>query len=115
MTRCNIVVNDSEDTLYLYHHCDGYPKGVGKELIEYLQTNTPKTADEVHKGLVFMYGESYEETEGIHGDISYLYTERAHRVVRHIEPEGYIEDPEGIHIDADRLSAGPQKACLLRT
>lgn len=74
MTRCNIVVNDSEDTLYLYHHCDGYPKGVGKELIDYLQTNTPKTADDVFKGLVFMYGDSYEETNGIHGDISYLYT-----------------------------------------
>lgn len=74
MTRCNIVVNDGTDTLYIYHHCDGYPKGVGQQLIKYLQCNTPLRAQDVLDGLVFMYGEEYEETSGIHGDIGYLYT-----------------------------------------
>lgn len=74
MTRCNIVVNDSTDTLYIYHHCDGYPKGVGQQLIKYLQCNTPLRAQDVLDGLVFMYGEEYEETSSVHGDIEYLYT-----------------------------------------
>lgn len=74
MTRCNIVVNDGTDTLYIYHHCDGYPKGVGNQLTRYLQCNTPLKAQDVFDGLVFMYGDEYEETFCVHGDIEYLYT-----------------------------------------
>lgn len=72
-TRCNIVVDDGNELLYLYHHHDGYPKGVGAELTEYLKSNNPQTAEELFNGLVFLYGDEYEETYGIHGDIEYLY------------------------------------------
>ena len=37
-TRCNVVVVDvrTGDRTYLYHHCDGYPQGVGRELTSML-------------------------------------------------------------------------------
>lgn len=31
-TRCNIIIKDRGDRrIYLYHHHDGYPEGVGSE------------------------------------------------------------------------------------
>lgn len=42
-TRCHIAIckneNDQEDGVFkrLYHHCDGYPSGVGSELIKILR------------------------------------------------------------------------------
>lgn len=39
-TRANIYIrNDYEDRdkVILYHHCDGYPKGVGRDLIRILR------------------------------------------------------------------------------
>lgn len=36
-TRCNIIIKDGAERIYLYHHHDGYPMGVGTELQDYLQ------------------------------------------------------------------------------
>ena len=72
-TRCNVVVIDDQDEIILYHHCDGYPNGVGKELMDYLTKNNPKTAEDVYRGLVFKYGDEYEIEDRLSGDIDYRY------------------------------------------
>ena len=75
-TRCNIIVQDSNNSCQLYHHCDGYPSGVGAELKEFLNTvDFSRSAEEFAEELE-KWDHSYEN-EGIfatpHGDIEYLY------------------------------------------
>lgn len=95
-TRCNIWVDDGKEPVQLYHHCDGYPEGVGEELVTavkmcLMQTHRKfndgeVTVDvaELRKNLLGLlasvvdYGDkSPYEFEGndlnIHGDIEYLY------------------------------------------
>ena len=36
-TRCNVIIKDSGQTLFLYRHSDGYPDGAGADLIEFVQ------------------------------------------------------------------------------
>lgn len=39
-TRANIVIRndyDDKEKVVIYHHCDGYPEGVGKDLTSILQ------------------------------------------------------------------------------
>lgn len=74
-TRCNIVVKEGNKKVYLYHHCDGYPSGVGIDLLDknlfnkwyydisYIVNKLIKATDD----------DGYEYTSGIHGDIEYLY------------------------------------------
>lgn len=74
-TRCNIVIEKKDDTLYLYHHCDGYPEGVGAELLKLKDTlKRGMTPSDVYDTLVYLYGDDYEPTEGLHGDVEYVYT-----------------------------------------
>ncbi len=73
-TRCNIVIENKNDALYLYHHCDGYPEGVGNELLEL--SNMLKSGmmpSDVYDTLVYLYGDYYEITNKLHGDIEYVY------------------------------------------
>lgn len=76
-TRCNICIYDCRDksSLWIYHHYDGYPSGVGKELERFLSTggNRLLRPKDMLDGLRYMYGEEYEETSHQHGDISYMY------------------------------------------
>ncbi len=74
-TRANIVIQDEEGTkVILYHHCDGYIEGVGVDLIRYLVSLNKNKGVASYKELLAMLPEDYEETDGIHGDIAYLYT-----------------------------------------
>lgn len=75
-TRCNILVQDNTGSYQLYHHCDGYPEGVGEELKDYL--NTEEFSLEAHEfALELESWDSSYEYEGkdatLHGDIDYLY------------------------------------------
>lgn len=73
-TRCNIVIKKGEDTLYLYHHFDGYPEGVGAELLDLRDMlKSDMTPQDVHYSLVYLYGDEYELTDKLHGDIEYVY------------------------------------------
>ena len=77
-TRCNIVVKDKNNTFYVYHHCDGYPEGVGSFLYRKVNDNLYKgrfcfAEDVVNYLLKDEEDNSYELTSGIHGDIEYLY------------------------------------------
>lgn len=75
-TRCNIIIKEkNEDPIYVYHHCDGYPEGVGAELKKILSTKYISNNLSVKNIEYFLYNydNQYEETDGIHGDIEYLY------------------------------------------
>ena len=79
-TRCNIVIKDDKnyDPIYVYHHCDGYPEGVGAELkyiIENMYTEAFINRTSIANLLCDYpshYG-PYEMSNDIHGDIDYLY------------------------------------------
>lgn len=77
-TRCNIVIKDKNNTFYVYHHCDGYPEGVGSFLYRKVNDNLKKgrfcyAEDVVNYLLKDKEDNSYELTSCIHGDIEYLY------------------------------------------
>ena len=76
-TRCNIYIHDSRDgsSLWIYHHHDGYPEGVGRQLKDFLSDadNRLLRPEGMLEGLVYVYGDEYEETTNQHGDISYRY------------------------------------------
>lgn len=80
-TRCNIIIkkeNDSNNIIYVYHHCDGYPEGVGEELKNIISNHyteafiNPSSIEQLLYEYSGSYG-AYEETDNIHGDIEYLY------------------------------------------
>lgn len=78
-TRANIFVDYLGERKQFYHHYDGYPDGVGSELVEYLTkaqegtTETEKVFSNFMK--IIKSDELYEEEDevNIHGDIEYLY------------------------------------------
>lgn len=87
-TRCNIAVrydgwnNSGTVYTYIYHHCDGYPSGVGSDLKAFLAKHWPNDwqwreypemiIDDIMKGKVG--GDlDYRFSPGLHGDIDYLY------------------------------------------
>lgn len=77
-TRSHIEVRQGKNKNYVYHHCDGYPSGVGMELKETLEKNNFFDKDKQ-----FSIGETtciicdidsqYELDEGFHGDEEYYY------------------------------------------
>lgn len=78
-TRCNIVIKETEGKFFqLYHHCDGYPDGVGLELEDYIKQMSPTCLTHGEEFVEFLCNEDDEyEYEGpgvfLHGDIEYLY------------------------------------------
>lgn len=76
-TRCNIYIHDcrNNSSLWIYHHHDGYPEGVGKQLKDFLsnENNRILSPDDMLDGLIYIYGTGYEKTEHQHGDVSYRY------------------------------------------
>ena len=89
-TRCNIIIKDGAERIYLYHHHNGYPMGVGTELQDYLQRKYGETwrkfwcgtsiANDLVKGHINYplarephEDDEYEVTYGLHGDVEYVY------------------------------------------
>lgn len=74
-TRCNVVVKNGSKQTILYHHFDGYPEGVGKNLVEFMadkHSGEINDVDEFVKELK-AFDNIYEDTLGLHWDIEYLY------------------------------------------
>ena len=73
-TRAHIIIRKSgQDDQFVYHHCDGYPEGVGAEL-DNVFSNTNFT--DVNKAVQELenYNSQYRHNSyGIHGDEEYLY------------------------------------------
>jgi len=76
-TRSTIKIECGKELIRLYHHCDGYPEGVGFELceklIEFKDENWYFNGEEFANKLVHE-NEDYEITTKVHGDEDYLYT-----------------------------------------
>lgn len=84
-TRANVVVLLDETRVYLYRHMDGYPAGLGVDLLEKLSEAEHDPSRFVELLLAERYEQqSYEErakriyelTTDTHGDIEYLYVVR---------------------------------------
>ena len=75
-TRCTIKIISDSDIQYFYHHWDGYPKGVGYDIFNYLSIkdnwNFYEIVKDMNSGFV---GDdpTYDPSEGIHGDENYIY------------------------------------------
>lgn len=71
-TRCNIIIHSETEhkSCFLYHHWDGYPEGVGKELVDRL---SGKFAGFDSIKSTLQQDSQYEDTNGLHADIEYLY------------------------------------------
>lgn len=77
-TRAHIKVTEGQESVYIYHHCDGYPDGVGIDVENCLESigffDKSQTQD---LGTVVSniceIDDGYRVDEGIHGDEEYLY------------------------------------------
>lgn len=75
-TRCQIKVIANGKELMLYHHCDGYPEGVGMCLLKLMERYKDgkqyrSDADDL-LNLMITKGD-FEITFANHGDIEFLY------------------------------------------
>ena len=79
-TRATILIREkNEPDVHIYHHCDGYPEGVGSDLKHYLSSlkhyewiaNDIATA--LIKGSAVKDDNGYELTSCQHGDEEYAY------------------------------------------
>lgn len=92
-TRANVKItqNGGDTTIWLYHHHDGYPRGLGASMIETLRemgvgddrrwfdaftiaTHLLKTDEPLYSGGECEKKNEFELTNAMHGDIEYLYT-----------------------------------------
>ena len=60
-TRGAIIIKDSKSKYNVYHHCDGYPEVVGKELERVYRNCDTIDATEAKKRLL-EYDDEYEDT-----------------------------------------------------
>jgi hypothetical protein len=100
-TRANIIIKDSDTKLYFYRHSDGYPECTGEDLREFCKGEfckgytSGRFRDNVSQsaGFLVLHGAGpsqdgineranklwdwkcgdYEPTDGLHGDIDFLY------------------------------------------
>ena len=101
-TRCHVIVKGSENEpqdqwAYIYHHHDGYPEGVGKDLgkafEEKIKSNVlgHKYTWENVIEIITNIDDEYEVDNGIHGDEEYLYVVTLER------------DKEGVCVDCYKI------------
>lgn len=76
-TRSTITIKGNYATLKLYHHCDGYPEGVGFDLMnrfyKKFQNEIYPDFNDVCNNLVKDTNDEYEITEYNHVDREYEY------------------------------------------
>ena len=70
-TRATIKIQEGHVERWLYHHCDGYPEGVGEDLDQLLNTEKRWSIESIFYRLT--EDEEYEPTKGQHGDEEYAY------------------------------------------
>ena len=75
-TRANIVLQEKGYTLWLYHHCDGYPSYLGRKLMQIMENHKKDYSDIfdiANEMIKDKEDNGFEITNGQHGDIEYLY------------------------------------------
>lgn len=76
-TRSVVIVKDNDKENWIYHHWDGYPEGVGFDLVrrskKFKSYEDKWYGDDITNKLVKDTTDSYEITNGYHKDIDFLY------------------------------------------
>ena len=74
-TRAHVIVKDESDKKYLYHHCDGYPDGVGEDLESFIIDigGADLKSAEIFCNMINDWDPAFEIDNGIHGDEEYIY------------------------------------------
>lgn len=75
-TRAHIRIVERHETFMLYHHHDGYPEGIGRDLKQFLNAKKWWYADEIANDLIkqrSIEDDEYEITSCVHGDEEYIY------------------------------------------
>lgn len=97
-TRSHIIVRESDkapmsEWSYIYHHCDGYPEGVGREIgcafEENIRPNSigkKYTLDEIC-AMITNIEDEYRPDKCLHGDEEYIYV-----VTLEADKEGVVLD-----------------------
>lgn len=106
-TRCCVKVvqkfGDITKECMLYHHHDGYPEGVGKDLKNRFETTESKYSwdiDTIVNDLIKDNQDEYEYTAYDHSDIEYLYTIDCNKkTIKCNECQWLFEDENGNVID----------------
>lgn len=75
-TRAHIRIYDEGGFIQLYHHCDGYPNGIGKDLKSVLHQiclYPDYGARDLIQNNLGLNDKAYMPTTCIHGDEEYVY------------------------------------------
>lgn len=78
-TRATIAVESKQDKEFfrIYHHHDGYPQGVGADLVKQMDKLYADRkfwyAEEIVNHLIKLPNDEYEITSCVHGDEEYFY------------------------------------------
>lgn len=74
-TRAHITIIGNEETLHMSHHCDGYPSGVGSDLVRLLKKFNKKNWEprEVRDYICEEDDEFHSVESGLRWDQEYLY------------------------------------------
>ena len=75
-TRAHIRIYYNDKSIMLYHHCDGYPEGIGsdlKKVVDEIYKNDIFAVNKLIKGELIANDSTYELTDCLHGDEEYVY------------------------------------------
>ena len=90
-TRSQIKVTYLKQSVLLYHHWDGYPKGVGKDLIRRQKQLKTWNGDILANDLVKDLADEYEIAFQVHTDLDYWYEIDCNRkIIRCWKVKGYL-------------------------
>lgn len=89
-TRCQIKISYLHWEVLLYHHWDGYPKGVGADLTRRQKELSTWDGNIIVNNLVKDIKDEYEIAYQVHTDIDYWYEIDCNRkTIRCWEVKGY--------------------------
>jgi hypothetical protein len=75
-TRAHIIIKEWDNQIHLYHHCDGYPEGIGidlKNIIHKLAEDPEYRTRDLIQGKLIPGDDSYAPALCLHGDEEYVY------------------------------------------
>ena len=72
-TRAAIIIKESTNEINIYHHCDGYPEGVGQELTDFASNCKVWESVKIFAEMLNEYDDAYRYTSDVHGDEEYIY------------------------------------------
>ena len=93
-TRAHIIIKKKgEEDTYVYHHCDGYPDGVGEDLKRFIIDEGTAEKPKSFATLLNERDDYFRIDDGIHGDEEYIYYIDIYpdKVIISVETGEYIE------------------------